>query len=75
LGHSWGHYAGVCTPFLVVMHHVSHVIVGPVQNDGNDHNIILDETNRIVGIIDFGDMCVSPLVVGFAVALSYGLLM
>ena len=44
-----------------------------VHNDGNDHNIILDDRDNVVSIIDFGDMCWTPRVFSFAVAMAYGL--
>ena len=46
---------------------------GLVHNDGNDHNIILDDDNNVVSIIDFGDMCWTPRVFSFAVAMAYGM--
>ena len=42
-----------------------------IHNDGNDHNVLLDETGSISGIIDFGDMAHSFLVCELAVAITY----
>jgi Ser/Thr protein kinase RdoA (MazF antagonist) len=43
-----------------------------VHNDLNPQNVLLDpDGSRVVGVIDFGDMTESPLVVDIAVAASY----
>ena len=44
-----------------------------VHNDLNPENVLLDpdDTSRVAGIIDFGDMASSPLVVDVAVTASY----
>jgi len=46
-----------------------------IHNDFNPHNILLDpaDPNKVVGIIDFGDMVHAPLVNDLAVGLSYHL--
>ena len=45
---------------------------GLIHNDGNDHNVVLDNQQRVTGIIDLGDMTCSPYVVELAVAIAYG---
>ena len=45
---------------------------GLIHNDGNDHNIVMDDQLRVAGIIDLGDMTCSPYVVELAVAITYG---
>lgn len=44
-----------------------------VHNDLNPENVLLapDDDTRVVGVIDFGDMVASPLIVDVAVAGSY----
>ena len=44
-----------------------------VHNDLNPENVLLapDDDTRVVGVIDFGDMVASPLIVDVAVAASY----
>ena len=44
-----------------------------VHNDFNPHNVLVDPSSpdRVVGIIDFGDMVVAPLINELAVALAY----
>jgi Ser/Thr protein kinase RdoA (MazF antagonist) len=44
-----------------------------VHNDLNPENVLLaaDDDSRVAGVIDFGDMVASPLVVDVAVAASY----
>jgi hydroxylysine kinase len=44
-----------------------------VHNDLNPENVLLDphDTSRVAGVIDFGDMASSPLVVDVAVTASY----
>ncbi len=46
-----------------------------IHNDLNPDNILLDKTNlhRISGIIDFGDLVKSPLIIDLAVAAAYQL--
>jgi hydroxylysine kinase len=46
-----------------------------IHNDMNRGNVLLDATDptRITGIIDFGDMVKSPLIIDLAVAASYQL--
>jgi hydroxylysine kinase len=46
-----------------------------VHNDLNPHNLLVDVANpdRIVGVLDFGDMVRTPLVCDLAVAASYQL--
>lgn len=46
-----------------------------IHNDMNRGNVLLDKTDstRITGIIDFGDMVKSPLIIDLAIAASYQL--
>ena len=47
-----------------------------LHQDANDNNVIVvaDETDRIAGLIDFGDMCFGRTVNELAITLAYGLL-
>ena len=42
-----------------------------IHNDGNDHNVLLNNKGHISGIIDFGDMAHTFLACELAVAISY----
>ena len=42
-----------------------------IHNDGNDHNILVDEQGETTGIIDFGDMVYSYQVTEPAVCMAY----
>ena len=42
-----------------------------IHNDGNDHNVLLNENGNISGIIDFGDMAYTFLASELAVAITY----
>ena len=42
-----------------------------IHNDGNDHNIIVDKDNHIIGIIDLGDMVYSFTVFEPAICMAY----
>lgn len=42
-----------------------------IHNDGNDHNIIINQKHKTFGIIDFGDMVHSFHIVEPAVAIAY----
>jgi len=42
-----------------------------IHNDGNDHNILVDENGETTGIIDFGDMVFSYQVAEPAVCMAY----
>jgi len=42
-----------------------------IHNDGNDHNILVDENGETTGIIDFGDMVYSYQVAEPAVCMAY----
>jgi Ser/Thr protein kinase RdoA (MazF antagonist) len=42
-----------------------------IHNDGNDHNVLLNDEGRISGIIDFGDMAHTFLSSELAVAIAY----
>jgi Ser/Thr protein kinase RdoA (MazF antagonist) len=44
-----------------------------VHNDANEHNVLLDETRRVSGLIDFGDLCRAPKICGLAVACAYAM--
>ena len=46
-----------------------------IHNDMNPGNVLLDETdpNRVCGLIDFGDLVRSPLIIDLAVAAAYQL--
>ncbi|MGZ4649293.1 MAG: phosphotransferase [Kineosporiaceae bacterium] len=47
--------------------------VQAVHNDGNDHNVLVDEADgdRVLGLVDFGDLCRAPRICGLAVAVAY----
>jgi len=46
-----------------------------VQNDFNDANLIVDDKkSRVIGLIDFGDICLTYLVNDLAIALAYSML-
>jgi len=45
-----------------------------IHNDCNDHNIIVDNDNKIYGIIDFGDMVHTYTAAEPAVAIAYAVL-
>ena len=47
---------------------------GLIHNDANDYNIILDESGKLSGIIDFGDMVESYIVGELAIACAYVML-
>jgi 4-aminobutyrate aminotransferase-like enzyme/Ser/Thr protein kinase RdoA (MazF antagonist) len=51
---------------------------GVIYNDGNDHNVLVDGPGpldqRVVGLIDFGDLVHSNLVADLAIAAAYALL-
>lgn len=42
-----------------------------IHNDGNDHNILVDENGETTGIIDFGDMVFSYQIAEPAVCMAY----
>ena len=44
-----------------------------VHNDLNHHNVLLnpDNPDRVTGVVDFGDMVKTPLIIDLAVAASY----
>jgi Ser/Thr protein kinase RdoA (MazF antagonist) len=46
-----------------------------IHNDLNPHNVVVapDDTDRVSGILDFGDMVHTPLVCDVAIAASYQL--
>merc|ERR1711976_761660 len=46
-----------------------------VQNDFNDANLIVDDQkNKVLGLVDFGDICLTYLVNDLAIALAYSML-
>jgi len=59
-------------------HYNSHVLINDqhlvkmvIHNDGNDHNILINPSGKINGIIDFGDMIYSYRVLEPAVSMAY----
>ncbi len=52
-----------------------HLRAQIIHNDCNPHNVLVDpnDHDRIAGILDFGDMVLSPLINDLAVATSYHL--
>ena len=42
-----------------------------IHNDLNPHNVVVDETGCVSGVIDFGDMVRAPLICDVAVAAAY----
>jgi Ser/Thr protein kinase RdoA (MazF antagonist) len=42
-----------------------------IHNDGNDHNVLVNEAGETTGIIDFGDMVFSYQVAEPAVCMAY----
>lgn len=59
-----------------VLKHKSKFARGIIHNDFNEHNILVDLTDKpheykITGIIDFGNVCLSLVVFDLAVAISY----
>lgn len=42
-----------------------------IHNDGNDHNILVNDMEQTIGIIDFGDMVYSYTVMDPAVCMAY----
>jgi len=60
----------------VVVPAFPHLRVSVIHNDGNDHNIIVDDSDpfdqRVTGIIDFGDMAETYTICDLAIATAYG---
>ncbi|MDG4889955.1 MULTISPECIES: phosphotransferase [unclassified Mesorhizobium] len=58
-----------------VLPNVSHLRAQVVHNDLNSDNVVVDpvDTDKIIGIIDFGDMVRTPVVFDVAVAAAYQL--
>lgn len=55
----------------------SDLRTGVIHNDGNDYNVLAEETERhhmVTGVIDFGDMVKTCMVFELAVAAAYALL-
>ncbi len=42
-----------------------------IHNDANDHNVLVDDSGRVSGLFDFGDMAWEPRVCESAIALAY----
>lgn len=42
-----------------------------IHNDLNPHNVVVDESGSVSGVIDFGDMVRAPLICDVAVAAAY----
>lgn len=51
--------------------HFSSLPAQVIHNDANPSNVLIDSTQRITGVIDFGDMLHLPRIVEPAVAASY----
>jgi 4-aminobutyrate aminotransferase-like enzyme/Ser/Thr protein kinase RdoA (MazF antagonist) len=49
---------------------LAHVRSSVIYNDGNDYNILV-RNGLVIGVIDFGDMLVSPTISDLAVAIAY----
>lgn len=48
---------------------------GVIHNDANDYNVIVDPTSqRVTGLIDFGDLIYSYVVADLAIAIAYAIL-
>lgn len=45
-----------------------------IHNDANDYNVLLDESGKVCGLLDFGDMVESWRIVELAVACAYALI-
>jgi len=54
-----------------VLPKASELKMAVIHNDGNDHNILVDENGETTGIIDFGDMVYSYQVAEPAVCMAY----
>jgi len=54
-----------------VIPHLKNLRMSVIHNDGNDHNILVDEKGETTGIIDFGDMVFSYQALEPAVCLAY----
>ncbi|WP_214409189.1 aminotransferase class III-fold pyridoxal phosphate-dependent enzyme [Sphaerisporangium fuscum] len=44
-----------------------------IHNDGNEFNILVDDSGGVAGLIDFGDVVWSPRICGLAVAGAYAM--
>ncbi|MFW9982682.1 MAG: aminotransferase class III-fold pyridoxal phosphate-dependent enzyme [Candidatus Thorarchaeota archaeon] len=62
----------------LVLPHVDELRTSVVHNDANDNNVIVnfphDNSKRIFGILDFGDMVYSYTINELAIAITYALL-
>jgi len=45
-----------------------------IYNDANDYNVIVDSQNKVIGVIDFGDMVHTQTVCELAVGAAYAML-
>ena len=64
------------TPFLHeyennVLPKIIDLKMAVIHNDGNNHNILVDENGKTTGIIDFGDMVFSYQIAEPAVCMAY----
>lgn len=56
--------------------YISTLKKGIIHNDGNEHNLLINQTSlptQITGIIDFGDMVYTQLLNGLAIACAYAI--
>ncbi len=44
-----------------------------IHGDANDFNVVVDDEDRVRGIIDFGDLMTAPRVCGLAIAAAYAM--
>src|SRR3954468_12069123 len=52
---------------------LAHLPSQAIHNDANDLNVLVDpaDPDQVVGLLDFGDLCLAPRVCGLAVACAY----
>lgn len=53
--------------------HLEQFSAQALHNDANEHNVIVDGRNHVVGLVDFGDLCLAPRICGLAVAGTYAM--
>jgi 4-aminobutyrate aminotransferase-like enzyme/Ser/Thr protein kinase RdoA (MazF antagonist) len=58
---------GIAVPPLA---HLPHQVI---HNDANEHNVLVDDAGRVIGLIDFGDVVWTARVCGLAVACAYAM--
>ena len=44
-----------------------------IHGDANDFNVVVDDDDRVRGLIDFGDLMMAPKVCGLAIAAAYAM--